>query len=101
MTRKAQVTVYLDGAETDALDLRAAKARLSRSAYVSRLIKMDLGDMMTRVDGSLAQVAEDGQRTAMMLRILLEATDPQALEKIDAHMDAKYGPGTADDLGKR
>jgi hypothetical protein len=101
MARKTQVTVYLGDAETTALDLRAAKARLSRSAYVSRLIKMDLDDMMSRVDGSLAQVAEDGQRTAMMLRILLEAADPQALKQIDAEMDAKHGLGTAKSLGKR
>lgn len=92
--RKTQVTVYLDAAQTDELDARAAKIRLSRSAYVSRLIAADLADTPDRMAEQLADSHRHLRFAVLTIQSLLEASDPEGARKVAALVDGRNGEGT-------
>ncbi len=96
--RKTQITVYLDGQQTDALDARAAAAGLSRSAYVVRLIEADQlapggdwNELVPRLEQHMLTVA-------FGMRELLRKQAPHREAELLAQMDAKFGPGTMKEL---
>lgn len=53
---KVQVRAYLEGERADLLNAFAARTGRSRNAHVSRLIKLDLGAKVERVDHDLRSV---------------------------------------------
>ena len=91
--RKTQVTVYLDADETERLDARAAKLRLSRSAYVSRIIAADLAATVSDVAEQMIRLERDLSRTALAMQAMLESQGPELVREVAERMDARVGPG--------
>lgn len=96
--RKTQVTVYLDAEQTEALDERARKVRLSRSAYVSRIIAADLADPADLWGDRVVRLEQGLGLMAMTMRELLRIRHPDAASHIAARMDERFGPGTTREL---
>ena len=92
--RKTQVTVYLDAAETEVLDARAARLRISRSAYVSRVIAANLAATVSEMAEQLVRFQCEMSAAALAMQFLLAARDPDTAREVEAKVDEKQGPGT-------
>lgn len=92
--RKTQVTGYLDPAQTEKLEARSAKLRISRSAYVSRIIEADLAATVDDMAEQLIQLEADLNRTALMMHALVTARGPDAVREVQERVDGKFGAGT-------
>ena len=96
--RKTQITVYLDDKQTDALDLRAQAAGLSRSAYVVRLIQADQLAPGGDWNGLAARLEQQSLFVAYGLRELLRRQVPHGEAEAEARLDAAFWPGALKEL---
>lgn len=89
--RKTQLTGYLSEPVMAALDARAARAGLSRSAYVADLLERNLA--------STDDVLPELRYPAFVVRELVRRLGGDAMaDAIDAEFDAVHGPGAARQL---
>ena len=87
--RRVQLTGYLSEPVMTALDVRAARAGLSRSAYVADLLERQLADT----------VSPELRYPAFVVRELVRRLGGDAMaDAIDAEFDAINGPGAARQL---